>query len=259
MFHEPSSASIAISMPALNEIGNIKKTIYDVQEELKKYNYTICVVDDGSTDGTLEYLKNISEKDTRIKLLQGEKKLYGCQRGAASFKALNWLVNNTDHNCFIEMDADGQQSPDEIKGGISEIVDSNYDVAIASKYIQGSVFQNRPIWRRFVSLTYSTLAKKLIDPNIHDYSNCFRFYNRKAAELILKKPPKYTSAIYLLEILAIWISNNLKIVEIPTKNNVTENNQSKVKTIDIIKGLLGLLTISLKFHMGRFKVSQNEF
>ena len=63
-----SKTSLSIIIPAYNEEKRIKQTIISLRSYLKskKYIYEIIVVDDGSTDGTLNVLKDTLSTDLRI-------------------------------------------------------------------------------------------------------------------------------------------------------------------------------------------------
>lgn len=251
--NQTQELNIGISMPVFNERDNIERMLTEVAAELNEVNYTICIVDDGSKDGTLEVIEDFMSRNDRIKLIRGTKKHYGCQRGAASRLALEWLVANTMHTVFVEMDADGAHRPAELINGTRQVVALNYDIAIASKYVYGSEVIGRPLWRRLISLFYNWLARLLIDHRIRDYSNGYRFYTRKAAEFLLDFKPKYTSPVYLLEILVTWMANDFKIIGIPTVYMERNNGRSKVKFVDLIKGLWGTLDIVLKFHSKHYR------
>jgi len=240
--------SIGISMPVLNEFDSIKQILTEIATELKSENYTICIIDDGSNDGTLNIIEELMSQNKRIKLIKRVKKRYGCQRGAASRRALEWLIINTRHTVFVEMDADGSQPPTELINGAKQVFMLDYDIAIASRFISDSKVIGRPLVRRFVSRFYSLLARLLFNSRIHDYSHCYRFYTREAAKFLLNFKPRYTSPIYLLEILVIWIANNYRVIEIPTLYIERNDKQSKVKFVDLIKGFFGILDIAFKYH-----------
>jgi dolichol-phosphate mannosyltransferase len=240
--------SFAISLPTLNERFGIEKVLSQITRLLVGLPYTVCIVDDGSTDGTVEFIENLMANDPRITLIKNIKQHYGCQRGAASRIALEWLVENTNHQVFVEMDADYSQRPEEIINGGRVLIDSDYDILIASKYIVGSKVVGRSRSRNLISYCYSALARSLFRQNIRDYSNGFRFYSRNAAECLLQFRPKYTSPVYLLEILTIWFSNGFTVGEIPTIYVDRDTGQSKVKFIDLIKGLLGTLDIAHRYY-----------
>ena len=70
--------AISVIMPSLNVVQYIKKCLNSVTEQSLK-NIEIICVDAGSTDGTLEILKQYRDKDDRIRLLISDYKSYGAQ------------------------------------------------------------------------------------------------------------------------------------------------------------------------------------
>ena len=63
--------SLAIIIPVYNEIESLKHLVHEIHLSLKNYqNYSILFIDDGSTDGSFEFLKNIIKSDSKIHLIQ---------------------------------------------------------------------------------------------------------------------------------------------------------------------------------------------
>ena len=252
---------IGIVIPTLNEGKYIGKLLDKIELELKQAeidHYTVCVVDGGSQDETLDVIRRFSLKNNKIHLLEHKKRCKGCQRGAASLAGLEWLIQNSSHQIFTDIDADGAQQPDEMVYGASQISVFDFDVAIASKYLFNSQVINRTPFRRFASFFYNLLARLLIESKIRDYSNNYRFYSRRAAECVLQLKPQYTSPVYLLEILVMWIANSYRIIEFPSRYVENTQKQSKVIPLDFVKGLLGTLDIAIKFHLGRYKLNDSS-
>ena len=53
-----NSRRTVILLPVLNEIGNIAELLSKIREEMAARDYVVCVVDDGSLDGTREWLED---------------------------------------------------------------------------------------------------------------------------------------------------------------------------------------------------------
>lgn len=245
---------IGISLPVLNDREPLGQVLQALAVHLDGVPYTVCIVDDGSTDGTVELVEALRARDSRLHLIRRVKRCYGCQRGAASRVALEWLVANTASPVFVEMDADGARQPAELLGAARLIGRLEYDVAIASKFVHGSRVLGRPLRRRLISVFYSWLARCLLGRGIRDYSSTFRCYSREAAEALLARTPVYASPVYYLEILATWMANEFRIIEIPTVYVERTQGRSKVTAVDLLKGLLGTLEIARRFHRGGLAV-----
>jgi hypothetical protein len=66
-----------------------------------------------------------------------------------------------------------------------------------------------------VSRICSIVVGMLMDRGISDYSNGYRFYNRRAAQLIATHGISYTSPIYLTEVMALWLRSGMRHSRFP--------------------------------------------
>lgn len=244
---------VLLNVPILNEIANIEKLVSGVSRTLQGYDYVLLIVDDGSTDGTLEYLEKVSpEHDGRLAVLRNTKRRSGCQRGAALLTGLNWGLNNGDFDIFVEMDGDLSHRVEELPHGIQAIAGDTSDVAIASKYVPGSQITGRSLGRTIISLICNFAVRAAIRWDLRDFSNGYRFYNRNAAQLIPQFVIRYGSPIYLTEVMAIWMKHSLRVVEIPGHYVGRNEGLSKVRLVDYFKASLGVLEIASRFHLTGF-------
>jgi len=238
-----------IILPVLNEVDHIEKLVEKIDFELREESYWVCLIDDGSTDGTLKKIGELKERHgERIHLIQQTKTVSGSLRGAALLTGLKWGLQNTDCDVFVEMDGDLSHRPEELKTGISQIRSDGYDVAIASKYQPDSEVTNRPRRRQALSRVCNFVTGFLINYEIEDYSNGYRFYNRQSAQLIADTTIRNSSPIYLSEVLAIWMKAGKKVVEFPSKYIGRNEGLSKLRTIDLVKALGAVLLIALRYH-----------
>src|SRR5580698_5983280 len=98
---------VLILLPVLNERENIAELLDRIEQALTGITHTVCVVDDGSKDGTVQYLKSRMElPDHNLHLIQRVKKTRGSQRGGALHASLLWGLAQTGHEVFVEMDGD---------------------------------------------------------------------------------------------------------------------------------------------------------
>jgi dolichol-phosphate mannosyltransferase len=246
-------AGIYILLPVLNEVNNIGPLLDRIQETLGSRPYTVGVLDDGSKDGTVAYLnERMRRPDHNLHLICRKKSTRGSQRGGALHTLLLWGLQNTRHQVFVEMDGDLSHRPEELWEGIRLIEEGCCDVAIASKYVSGANTVNRPFGRRQVSRVCSFALRLLLDWRIRDYSNGYRFYSRAAAQLVSEREIRYTSPIYLSEVLAVWIRHGLRVQEFPTTYVGRDEGLSKLRISDLVKAALASFEIAVRFRITGF-------
>lgn len=245
--------AVLVLLPLLNEAGTISRLLADLSESLDGRPHTICVIDDGSVDGTIEAIRAAAPAaDGRIHLIQRTKERAGCQRGSALKAGLDWGVADPRFQIFVEIDGDLSHRVEELPHGVERIASGRADVAIASKYLPGSQVLNRPAGRQLVSSICSLATSLLLSPSIRDYSNGYRFYNRRAAMLVTAHRIRYGSPIYLSEVLALWLSNDLRVVEFPSIYIGRNEGLSKLRLIDLLKASVAVPEISLRYHLTGF-------
>src|SRR5690242_3627987 len=114
-----SRVDVGLCLPVLNEREALGHLLDEIEASLAGGRYTICVIDDGSADGTRELVQARADTDDRVVLLQGTKSGPGCRRGGASRVGLSWLLANRSHPFYADIDADGANRPEEIARGIA--------------------------------------------------------------------------------------------------------------------------------------------
>ncbi|MCE5250872.1 glycosyltransferase [bacterium] len=242
---------VFINMPILNEAEVITTVLENMRTMLDGLEYTICIVDDGSDDGTIEQIEKFQLNYGHVHLVKRRKQKRGCQRGGALKLALDWGIKNTDYDVFIEMDGDMSHRPEEFETGIMLL--KIYDVAIASKYLTGSKSEKRGFFRTWVSRVYNFFVRLLIWIPVIDFSNGYRFYNRRAAEILSSYKVKYTSPLYLIEALSIWYNNGLSIGEFPSIYIGRPHGYSKVILSDFCVAPLAVVDIAYRYRIKRSK------
>ncbi|HEV2688632.1 MAG TPA: glycosyltransferase [Bryobacteraceae bacterium] len=239
-----------ILLPILNEIANVGRLLDQIESALAGSFYTVGILDDGSTDGTVAYLQErMRRPDHHLFLICRKKTARSSQRGAALLTLLRWGLVNTGHEIFIEMDGDLSHRPQELLEGIRLVAEQRCDVAIASKYMPGSQVINRPAGRRLISRVCSVAVAALLSPRVRDYSNGFRFYTRAAAQVVAGHKIRYGSPIYLSEVLALWLRQGLRVQEFPTTYIGRNEGVSNLRMLDLLKAGTTVFEISLRYHV----------
>lgn len=155
---------ISIIIPAYNEKGNIGILLDRIDKYLENIKYEIVIVDDSSTDGTIEIINKLLDKypvesvvRTRIK-------------GLAS--AVVEGFRHAKGDIIVVMDADFQHPPDRIISLVEEL-NKGSDIVIASRH--NGEFGNFNIVRSTISKGANVIAKVLFPKlsNIKDVQSGF--------------------------------------------------------------------------------------
>ena len=241
---------VCVLLPVLNEIAHIGPLWRGIANAMGERPFNVCFVDDGSKDGTLDALHDLERRDSRVKVISRVKTQRGSQRGGALLTAMKWGLEHPEHRVFVEMDGDLSHRPEELTTGLAMIDGGECDIAIASKYLRGSDVTNRPVGRRLISVICNLAVRTLLSRNINDYSNGYRFYSRRAAEVVAASTIHYGSPIYLTEVMAIWLANGLRVAEFPTTYVGRNEGLSKLRKRDLVKAAVGVFEVAARYHGG---------
>jgi dolichol-phosphate mannosyltransferase len=232
-------SNIAIIIPAYKENENIFRLIKKIKSIIPK-SY-IYIVDDSPK-------KNLIKKKLKnnINFFYRNKKL---GRGSAVIYGLKKAILKKNINIFIEMDADFSHNPTELKKKINFFKKNKLDLLIASRYIRKSRIINWPYSRKILSFLANFIAKQFLRVPVTDYTNGFRIYSKKSAQVIINECGKIGDGFIILsEILFKIYSHNLKISELPTIFVNRKRGESSLNFSLILFSFFGLIKlIFIKF------------
>lgn len=231
---------IAIIIPTYNEDENILKLINKIFNIPLKVK--IIVVDDSEKP-----LSKIA-KIKNVKFIHRGKKL---GRGSAVLVGVKKALKDKNNKIIIEMDADFSHKPKEIYSNVNYFIKKKLNFLIASRYLKKSKIINWPFSRHLLSKFSNYLARILLGIPIQDYTNGFRFYDRKAAKHIIKKcsKSKSTGFILLSEVAMELYINKFRIDERPTTFINRTRGESKASLSEIFNSFFGLLKLFAKYRL----------
>jgi dolichol-phosphate mannosyltransferase len=194
----------AVIIPTYNEAKNIGGVADKICNYLKKYDFTLLVVDDNSPDKTWEIVKNYSKKNKRIKLLKRERKLGLASAVIDGFKKV-------DADIYIVADADFSHDYS-IMPKMIENIKKGHEIVIGSRFISGGGTKGWPFYRIIISKIGAIISKLFLKIKIKDPMSGYFAIKKDIFEKIKKEldPKGYK---ILLEILA--RSKSKKVKEIP--------------------------------------------
>jgi len=166
---------LSIIMPCYNEINTID-VIVDSVENMSYHDKEIIIVDDCSTDGTRERLKNTIE--SRV-----NKVIYH-DRNMGKGAALRTGIKAATGDIVIIQDADLEYNPDEIPKVIQPILDGKADVVYGSRFLSWEshhiAYHRHVIGNKFLT-ALSNLFTKL---NLTDMETCYKAFKREVIQAI---------------------------------------------------------------------------
>lgn len=175
----------SIIIPLLNESENIEFSYNKICEVMAKSNksYELIYVDDGSTDTSLELLRQLTKKDSKVKVVS-------LSRNFGQYPAIVAGLENCKGRCAIHLDIDMQESPEAILEMLNKW-DNGYDiVTVKRKKRKESIFKRITAWFYYKIINF--VAKQKVFDNQAEY----RLYDRKVIDTLLSIEDKN---IYLKE------------------------------------------------------------
>jgi len=166
---------LSIIIPLYNEAAGLDELLSRTVDALSKTNaeYEVIVVDDGSTDNTLNHLLKLRQENQQIKVLQ-------LSRNFGHQAAYTAGMHQANGKYIVLMDGDLQDPPEIIIDMYNKISSQDLDV-VYGKRINTQQLSRRPILARY----FHKLFKRLSGfPDMDNVGN-FSILNRRALEAIL--------------------------------------------------------------------------
>ncbi len=170
---------IWVVLPAWNEEGVIGPTLRALAGAVRgrEADYHAVLVDDGSTDGTVtEAREAVARSGAGLPLTVLSHEV-NRGLGAGLRTGIYWCLDRAgDEDVIVTLDADNTHPPALIPALVERLGD-RYDLAIASRYRQGSAVRGVPGYRRALS-DLGRLVFQALFPmrGVRDYTCCFRAY-----------------------------------------------------------------------------------
>ena len=227
---------VSIVIPLFNEEESISELAQWIDKVLKKNNlsYEIIFIDDGSNDSSWSVIKNIKNDNPNV---------YGIKfrRNYGKSAALNVGFSKASGDVVITMDADLQDSPDEIPELYNLITNDNYDLVSGWKKKRYD-----PITKTIPTKLFNWAARKASGINLNDFNCGLKAYNKN----VVKSIEVYGEMHRYIPILAKWAGfKNIgeKVVEHQSrKYGVTKFGFER-----FINGFLDLLTVTFISRFGK--------
>lgn len=166
MSAQEKSIILSVVVPCFNEINTIGEVIKNILESPINPK-EIIIIDDFSTDGSREYLKNIDHKD--IKIIFNQKNL---GKGAALSKGIKFASGQI----IIIQDADLEYDPNEYPNIIGPILNGKADIVYGSRFQGGQPHRVVYFWHRVGNGFLTIFSNLFTDLNLTDMETCYKAF-----------------------------------------------------------------------------------
>ncbi len=224
---------LSIVISSYNEIESLPELISWIHRSLKaseylhNATYEIILVDDGSTDGSWEWIRKASQTDTTLHGIR-------FRRNYGKSPALHCGFEAAQGDIVITMDADLQDSPEEIPELVRMIREDGYDLVSGwkKKRYDNKFTKNVP------SKLYNWTARKVTGIHLHDMNCGLKAYRNE----VVKNIEVYADMHRYIPFLAKNAGFN-KIGEKPVQHQARKYGHSKFGMSRFVNGFLDLMTL----------------
>lgn len=227
--------NISVVIPLLNE----SESLPELHEWLARVctqnnlSYEIIFIDDGSTDDSWKVISGLRDKDPNTKGIR-------FRRNYGKSAALNVGFAAAEGDVVITMDADLQDSPDEIPALYKKIMDERYDLVSGwkKKRYDNALTKNIP------SKLFNFATQSMSGIKLHDFNCGLKAYRKE----VVKSIEVYGEMHRYIPVIAKWAGFK-KIGEQVVEHRARKYGTTKFGLERFVNGFLDLLTI---FFMGKF-------
>lgn len=233
---------LSIVIPLLNEEESLPELTEWIERVMRdnNFSYEILFVDDGSTDDSWEVIQKLRAQNSNIKGIK-------FQRNYGKSAALNEAFRVAEGDVVITMDADLQDSPDEIPELRRMIVEDGYDLVSGwkKKRYDNTLTKNIP------SKFFNAVTRRVSKIKLHDFNCGLKAYKKK----VVKSIEVYGEMHRYIPVIAKWAGFR-RIGEKVVEHRKRKYGVTKFGWDRFVNGFLDLMSITF---VGKFSKRPMHF
>ena len=233
---------ISVVVPLYNEAESLPELAAWIERVMKEHGFTyeVLFINDGSTDNSWDVIKNLSEKNPALKGVS-------FRRNYGKSPALNTGFERVQGDVVITMDADLQDSPDEIPELYRMITEDGYDLVSGWKKKRYD-----PLSKTIPTKLFNATARKVSGiHNLHDFNCGLKAYRREVVKHIEVYGDMHRYVPYLAKNAGFG-----KIGEKVVQHQARKYGTTKFGLDRFVNGYLDLITL---WFMSKFGVKPMHF
>jgi len=227
---------ISIVIPLFNEEESLPELCSWIEKVMNKnnYSYEVFLIDDGSKDSSWQVIEELSVKNSLIKGVK-------FRRNYGKSAALNIGFQKATGDVVITMDADLQDSPDEIPALYDKIMKEDFDLVSGWK-------QKRydPLSKTIPTKLFNWAARKASGIYLHDFNCGLKSYKNT----VVKSVEVHGEMHRYIPVLAKW-AGFANITEQVVEHQSRKYGETKFGLERFVNGFLDLLTITFVTRFGK--------
>lgn len=219
---------ISIVISLLNEKESLPELVSWIRKVMKEnsYSYEIIMVDDGSSDGSWQLIQSMAA--------EGDIRAISFRRNYGKSAALYWGFRTATGKVVITMDADLQDSPDEIPALYRMVTEDGYDIVSGWKQHR----KDNKLTKNIPSKIYNAAARWITGIRLHDMNCGLKAYRNEVVKNIEVYGEMHRFIPYLAK-----NAGFVKIGEKPVVHQKRKYGKSKFGMSRFVNGFLDLLSI----------------
>jgi glycosyltransferase involved in cell wall biosynthesis len=228
--------NISVVIPLLNEEESLPELAAWIERVMQENNfsYEVLFVDDGSRDGSWRVIEGLAAQNSNLKGIR-------FRRNYGKAAALNVGFSNASGDVVITMDADMQDSPDEIPGLYEMIRTGGYDLVSGWKKKRFD-----PISKTIPTKFYNWTTRRMSGIKLHDFNCGLKAYKND----VIKAIEVYGEMHRYIPVIAKWAGFK-RIGEKVVVHRKRKYGKTKYGLDRFLKGYLDLLTINFTARFGK--------
>jgi len=218
---------ISIVVPVFNEEESLPHFYKELIKNLPKLDkdYEIIFVDDGSTDSSLNIIKQLEKENLKVKAV-------GFRRNQGKAEALTLGFEKAEGDYIITLDADLQDRPEEIAKLLKEVKNGNFDAVTGWRKDRQDNFL-----RTIPSKVFNLMVSIFRGLKLNDYNSGLKVYTKEAAKSLKLYGGRHRFIPILLDM------NGFKVGEVPIVHSPRKYGKAKYGISRLWKDLPDMFTM----------------
>lgn len=229
---QPAAPTISIVIPVYNEDQSLEELLAGIEQALTGFDlsYEVVFVDDGSTDGSFERLKSLSQTHDRVRL-------FSFRRNLGKSPALLCGFHKASGQYILTMDADLQDDPGNLRRMYDQLISERADI------VSGWRKERRDNPLKIVSsrLFNRLMIRLLFGSSFRDMNSGLKLYKADVARQLRL----YGGMHRFIPLIAAEMG--YRVAECPVKHNERKYGSSKYSPVKILTEMPDLLTVFFLF------------